>query len=61
MNSYSFTSASVFKCHPDKFADQVSQSILDAILVQDPAVVILANTGFTATQITYRKFNISDT
>src|SRR5215813_10112801 len=31
-----FTSESVTEGHPDKFADQVSDSILDAILAQDP-------------------------
>jgi len=31
-----FTSESVTKGHPDKVADQISDSILDAIIVQDP-------------------------
>ena len=31
-----FTSESVTEGHPDKIADQVSDSILDAILAQDP-------------------------
>ncbi|MDP6370672.1 MAG: S-adenosylmethionine synthetase N-terminal domain-containing protein, partial [Planctomycetota bacterium] len=31
-----FTSESVSMGHPDKLADQVSDSILDALLAQDP-------------------------
>lgn len=34
--SYYFTSESVSCGHPDKMADQISDAILDAILVQDP-------------------------
>ena len=49
MSEYLFTSESVSEGHPDKLADQVSDSILDAILVQDPtarvAAETLANTG----------------
>lgn len=49
MNQYLFTSESVSEGHPDKLADQVSDSILDAILAQDPtarvAAETLANTG----------------
>src|SRR2546421_1387319 len=36
VNSYTFTSESVTEGHPDKMADQVSDSILDAILAEDP-------------------------
>jgi S-adenosylmethionine synthetase len=35
-SSYTFTSESVTEGHPDKMADQVSDSILDAILSEDP-------------------------
>ena len=35
-NSYLFTSESVSEGHPDKVADQVSDAVLDAMLVQDP-------------------------
>ena len=46
---YFFTSESVFEGHPDKVADQISDSILDAILAQDPkarvAAETLCNTG----------------
>ncbi|MGJ8618721.1 MAG: methionine adenosyltransferase [Methylophilaceae bacterium] len=49
MNEFLFTSESVSEGHPDKLADQVSDSILDAILAQDPtarvAAETLANTG----------------
>ena len=49
MSDFLFTSESVSEGHPDKLADQVSDSILDAILAQDPtarvAAETLANTG----------------
>lgn len=35
-NNYIFTSESVSEGHPDKVADQISDAILDALLVQDP-------------------------
>jgi len=34
--SFSFTSESVTEGHPDKIADQVSDSVLDAVLGEDP-------------------------
>jgi S-adenosylmethionine synthetase len=34
--SFSFTSESVTEGHPDKVADQISDSVLDAILADDP-------------------------
>lgn len=37
MSRYLFTSESVTEGHPDKIADQTSDSILDAILLKDPA------------------------
>ena len=44
-----FTSESVTEGHPDKIADQVSDSILDAMLTTDPdsrvAVETLVTTG----------------
>ncbi len=47
--SYLFTSESVSEGHPDKVADQVSDSILDAMLAGDPASRVacetLVNTG----------------
>ena len=36
MRSYSFTSESVTEGHPDKVADQISDSVLDAVLAEDP-------------------------
>ena len=36
MNNYLFTSESVTEGHPDKVCDQISDSILDAILQNDP-------------------------
>jgi S-adenosylmethionine synthetase len=34
--SYSFTSESVTEGHPDKIADQISDTVLDAVLSEDP-------------------------
>ena len=34
--SYLFTSESVSEGHPDKVADQISDSVLDALIEQDP-------------------------
>ena len=36
MSKVLFTSESVTEGHPDKICDQISDAILDAILVQDP-------------------------
>ncbi|MBG6245523.1 methionine adenosyltransferase [Candidatus Symbiopectobacterium sp. 'North America'] len=36
MDEYLFTSESVAEGHPDKIADQISDEILDAVLLQDP-------------------------
>ncbi|SAI67216.1 S-adenosylmethionine synthetase [Bordetella ansorpii] len=48
-NDFLFTSESVSEGHPDKVADQISDSILDAIFEQDPnarvAAETLCNTG----------------
>jgi S-adenosylmethionine synthetase len=48
-NEYLFTSESVTEGHPDKIADQISDTILDAILKDDPygrvACETLVNTG----------------
>jgi S-adenosylmethionine synthetase len=42
-----FTSESVSEGHPDKIADQVSDSILDAILTQDPKARVACETLVT--------------
>ena len=48
-NEYLFTSESVTEGHPDKIADQISDTILDELLSQDPesrvAVETLVTTG----------------
>ena len=47
--NYLFTSESVTEGHPDKICDQISDTILDAILAQDPssrvAAEVVVNTG----------------
>ena len=42
-----FTSESVTEGHPDKIADQVSDSVLDAILTQDPMARVACETMLT--------------
>src|SRR5215208_431045 len=42
-----FTSESVTEGHPDKVADQISDSVLDAILAQDPAARVACETLVT--------------
>ena len=44
---YLFTSESVTEGHPDKIADQISDSVLDAILAQDPAGRVACETLVT--------------
>ncbi|MGI8800170.1 MAG: methionine adenosyltransferase [Pseudonocardia sp.] len=46
-NEYLFTSESVTEGHPDKIADQISDSILDACLEQDPASRVACETLVT--------------
>jgi S-adenosylmethionine synthetase len=59
-SEFLFTSESVSEGHPDKVADQISDSVLDAILAQDPrsrvAAETLCNTGLVvmAGEITTR-------
>ncbi|NBU21142.1 methionine adenosyltransferase [bacterium] len=45
--SYLFTSESVTEGHPDKIADQVSDSVLDALLTQDPKSRVACETLVT--------------
>ena len=44
---YLFTSESVTEGHPDKIADQISDSVLDAILAQDPTGRVACETLVT--------------
>ena len=44
MSSYLFTSESVSEGHPDKVADQISDAVLDAILVQDKRARVACET-----------------
>ena len=46
-----FTSESVTEGHPDKIADQVSDSILDALLTQDPSSRVAVETLITTGQV----------
>jgi len=43
-NKYLFTSESVTMGHPDKVSDRISDSILDALLAQDPASRVACET-----------------
>jgi S-adenosylmethionine synthetase len=45
--SFHFTSESVTEGHPDKMADQVSDTILDAILAEDPQARVACETFLT--------------
>ena len=47
MSRWTFTSESVTEGHPDKLADQISDSILDAILTQDPVARVACETMVT--------------
>jgi S-adenosylmethionine synthetase len=42
-----FTSESVTEGHPDKICDQISDSVLDAILAQDPSARVACETAVT--------------
>src|SRR3712207_4843930 len=62
VRSFPFTSESVTEGHPDKIADQVSDTVLDAVLRDDPdgrvACETLVTTGliFIAGEITTRTY-----
>ncbi len=43
-NQYLFTSESVSEGHPDKIADQISDTVLDAIIADDPAARVACET-----------------
>src|SRR5512136_2889176 len=44
---YLFTSESVTEGHPDKIADQISDSVLDAVLAEDPKGRVACETLLT--------------
>lgn len=46
-NRHLFTSESVTEGHPDKMCDQISDSILDAILEKDPSARVACETSVT--------------
>ncbi len=50
-NRVLFTSESVTEGHPDKLADQISDSILDAIMTQDPEGRVACETLVTTGQV----------
>jgi S-adenosylmethionine synthetase len=47
VNRWTFTSESVTEGHPDKMADQISDSVLDAILTTDPMARVACETLLT--------------
>ena len=47
MSARLFTSESVTEGHPDKICDQISDSILDAMLAQDPGSRVAVETRVT--------------
>ena len=46
-SKYLLTSESVTEGHPDKLCDQVSDSVVDAILTEDPTARIACETSMT--------------
>src|SRR5262245_66333237 len=51
MTSRLFTSESVTEGHPDKICDAISDSVLDALLEQDPASRVAVETLITTGQV----------
>ena len=47
LKDYMFTSESVTEGHPDKMADQISDSIFDAMISQDPESRVACETLIT--------------
>jgi S-adenosylmethionine synthetase len=47
VRTFSFTSESVTEGHPDKVADQISDSVLDAVLTDDPNARVACETLIT--------------
>jgi S-adenosylmethionine synthetase len=50
-SEFLFTSESVTEGHPDKIADQISDSILDAMLTDDPTSRVAVETLITTGQV----------
>ncbi len=50
-HSHLFSSESVTEGHPDKLADQISDSVLDAILAQDPTARVACETLVTTGRV----------
>ncbi|MDQ3483758.1 MAG: methionine adenosyltransferase, partial [Pseudomonadota bacterium] len=50
-SSYLFTSESVSEGHPDKVADQISDSIVDLLLSKDPQARVACETFVTTQRI----------
>src|SRR5580693_7935564 len=50
-STHLFTSESVTMGHPDKVADQISDAVLDAILMQDPHARVACETLVTTGQV----------
>ncbi|MEV6204780.1 methionine adenosyltransferase, partial [Streptomyces sp. NPDC051771] len=51
MSARLFTSESVTEGHPDKIADRISDTVLDALLAQDPAARVAVETLITTGQV----------
>ena len=51
MRNYLFTSESVTEGHPDKICDRISDSVLDAMLTQDPMSRVACETAITTGQV----------
>ena len=51
MKNYLFTSESVTEGHPDKVCDQISDAILDALLLKDPESRVACETMITTARV----------
>ena len=51
MRNYLFTSESVTEGHPDKICDRISDSVLDAMLTQDPMSRVACESAITTGQV----------
>ncbi|MEL7181681.1 MAG: S-adenosylmethionine synthetase N-terminal domain-containing protein, partial [Pseudomonadota bacterium] len=50
-NNYIFTSESVSEGHPDKVCDRISDSILDALLTEEPEARVACETFATTNRV----------